>query len=309
MQKTKILITGANGQLGKCIIDSIKNYGDSFEYDAVDLPEMNISDSIHVKKYVEDGDYDYVINCAAYTNVGGCTNNEDAAVLANGYGPKLLAEACEKSKTRLIHISTDYVFDGSPDLKTEDSSTGPLNTYGRTKLLGETEIQNVAKRGDLEYMIIRTSWLYSEYGKNFVLTTLQNMKDNKEMNVVDDQFGTPTYAGDLAKFIVTDVIVSDSSNTVPFTSGIYHFSNLGYTTWYDFACEVLAAYKREAVKRSMFFGGVIKPCKTSDYPTNVERPKFGLLSKDKVINIYNAFIPQWATSVDKVVEKVFRFYV
>lgn len=304
MQKTKILITGANGQLGKCVIDSIKNYGDSFEYDAVDLPEMNISDSAHVKKYVEDGDYDYVINCAAYTNVGGCTDNEDAAILANGYGPKLLAEACEKSKTRLIHISTDYVFDGSPELKTEDSPTGPLNTYGRTKLLGETEIQNVAKRGDLEYMIIRTSWLYSEYGKNFVLTTLQNMKDNKEMSVVDDQFGTPTYAGDLAKFIISDVIVADT-----FIPGVYNFSNLGYTTWYDFACEVLAAYKREAVKRSMFFGGVIKPCKTSDYPTNVERPKFGLLSKDKVINTFNTFIPQWATSVDRVVEKVFRFYV
>ena len=305
----KILITGANGQLGKCIIDSIKKYGDSFKYDAVDLPEMNISDTAHVKKYVEDGDYDYVINCAAYTNVGGCTDNEDAAILANGYGPKILAEACEKSKTRLIHISTDYVFDGSPDLKTEDSPTGPLNTYGRTKLLGETEIQNIAKRGDLEYMIIRTSWLYSEYGKNFVLTVLQNMKDGKEMNVVDDQFGTPTYAGDLARFIITDVIIGDDSKSNPFHSGIYHFSNLGYTTWYDFACEVLAAYKREAHKRSMLFGGAVNPCKTSDYPTNVERPKFGLLSKEKVQNIYHSYIPHWATSVDRVVEKVFRFYV
>ena len=305
----KILITGANGQLGKCIIDSIKKYGDSFKYDAVDLPEMNISDTVHVKKYVEDGDYDYVINCAAYTNVGGCTDNEDAAILANGYGPKILAEACEKSKTRLIHISTDYVFDGSPDLKTEDSPTGPLNTYGRTKLLGETEIQNIAKGGDLEYMIIRTSWLYSEYGKNFVLTVLQNMKDGKEMNVVDDQFGTPTYAGDLARFIITDVIIGDDSKSNPFHSGIYHFSNLGYTTWYDFACEVLAAYKREAHKRSMLFGGAVNPCKTSDYPTNVERPKFGLLSKEKVQNIYHSYIPHWATSVDRVVEKVFRFYV
>lgn len=305
----KILITGANGQLGKCIIDTIKKYGDSFKYDAVDLPEMNISDTAHVKKYVEDGDYDYVINCAAYTNVGGCTDNEDAAILANGYGPKLLAEACEKSKTRLIHISTDYVFDGSPDLKSEDSPTGPLNTYGRTKLLGETEIQSIAKRGDLEYMIIRTSWLYSEYGKNFVLTTLQNMKDGKEMNVVDDQFGTPTYAGDLAKFIITDVIIGDDSKSNPFHSGIYHFSNLGYTTWYDFACEVLAAYKREAHKHSMLFGGAVNPCKTSDYPTNVERPKFGLLSKEKIQNIYHSYIPQWAVSVDRVVEKVFRFYV
>lgn len=305
----KILITGANGQLGKCIIDSIKKYGDSFKYDAVDLPEMNISDTAHVKKYVEDGDYDYVINCAAYTNVGGCTDNEDAAILANGYGPKILAEACEKSKTRLIHISTDYVFDGSPDLKTEDSPTGPLNTYGRTKLLGETEIQNIAKRGDLEYMIIRTSWLYSEYGKNFVLTVLQNMKDGKEMNVVDDQFGTPTYAGDLARFIIADVIIGDDSKSNPFHSGIYHFSNLGYTTWYDFACEVLAAYKREAYKRSILFGGAVNPCKTSDYPTNVERPKFGLLSKEKVQNIYHSYIPHWAVSVDRVVEKVFRFYV
>ena len=306
MQKIKVLVTGAKGQLGKCLLDKL-NY-DGFEVTAVDLPEMNISDATDVEKYIGDGDYDYVINCAAYTNVGNAGDNEDSAILANGYGPKLLAEACEKTKTRLIHISTDYVYDGTPGIKTEDAPTGPLNTYGRTKLLGDTEIQNVAKRGELEYMILRTSWLYSEYGNNFVLTTLKNIKEGKEMKVVDDQFGCPTYAGDLASFIVYDVIWREFNN-LPFVSGVYHFSNLGYTTWYDFASEVGNAYKRIAASQGILTNVNIKNCKTSDYPSKVERPVYGLLSKDKVMTTYNADIPQWARSVNYVVEKVFENYV
>lgn len=306
MQKINVLVTGCNGQLGKCILDRLNL--EDFNVTAVDLPEMNISNKFDVEKYLGEGEYDYVINCAAYTNVGNSGANEDTAILANGFGPKLLAEACEQTKTRLIHISTDYVYDGTPTIKTEDSPTGPLNTYGRTKLLGDTEIQNVAMRGDLEYIILRTSWLYSEYGNNFLLTTLKNLKEGKEMKVVDDQFGTPTYAGDLANFIVYDVLCREFRNE-PFISGVYHFSNLGYTTWYDFASEVKNAYRRAAAKKLIMTNGDVKPCKTSDYPSTVVRPAFGLLLKDKVISTYNTEIPQWALSVDFVVEKVFNQYV
>lgn len=308
MPKIKILITGAKGQLGKCLLDRI--HPDDADVTAVDLPEMNISDARDVEKYLGEGEYDYVINCAAYTNVGNAGDNEDSAILANGYGPKLLAEACEKTKTRLIHISTDYVYDGTPGIKTEEAPTGPLNTYGRTKLLGDTEIQNIAKRGDLEYMILRTSWLYSEYGNNFLLTTLKNLKEGKTMNVVDDQFGCPTYAGDLADFIVFDVIYGNENSTKPFKSGVYHFSNLGYTTWYDFACAIMYRYRSlAAYELNEITNGDVKPCKTSDYPSKVERPMYGLLSKDKVKKEYDADIPQWEHSVRVVVKKVYEQYV
>ena len=294
----KILITGANGQLGKCLTNYLKWHKLDIEYDALDLPDFNISDSAHVKKYVEEGDYDYVINCAAYTNVNQALSDENTAILANGYGPKLLAEACEKSKTRLIHVSTDYVFDGSPETKTEESTPNPVNTYGRTKLLGDTEIETVAKRGDLEYMIFRTSWLYSEYGNNFVKTIINKLKAREEIKVVDDQYGSPTYAGDLAKTILNVILGKD------FVSGIYNFSNMGIISWYDFAYGIYQFYREIMKEQGIVTEAYIAPCKTSEFPSPVERPKFGILSKDKVINTLGIRVNHWTVPLKTVVEKL-----
>ena len=294
----KLLITGANGQLGKCLTSYLKWHKLNIEYTALDLPDFNISDSAHVKKYVEEGNYDYVINCAAYTNVNQALTDENTAILANGYGPKLLAEACKKTKARLIHISTDYVFDGSPETKTEDSVPAPVNTYGRTKLLGDTEIMNAAKDGELEYMIFRTSWLYSEYGNNFVKTIINKLKNNEEIKVVDDQYGSPTYAGDLAKAIV-DIILENK-----FATGIYNFSNMGIITWYDFAYGIYQFYREIMKEQGIVTTAFISPCKTSEFPSPVERPKFGILSKDKVINTLGISIKHWTVPLKNVVEKL-----
>ena len=305
---TKILITGASGQLGKCLIDVIKSfkasciYDDFLEYDAVSHSEFNIADSTQVEKYVGQGEYDYVINCAAYTNVNNALKDEPDAILANGYGPKLLAEACEKTRTKLIHISTDYVFDGTPDEKTEESVPNPINTYGRTKLLGDKEILAVAEHSDLEYMIIRTSWVYSEYGKNFVKTIIDKLKNSEDIKVVDDQYGSPTYAGDLAEFIVG--IILRERHGKEFISGIYNYSNLGIISWYDFAYMIYQFYREYYEKQHIIAGAKILPCKTADFPSPVERPKFGILSKEKVINTLETTVRHWSVPLKSVVEKL-----
>ncbi len=298
----KILITGASGQLGRCLVDRLDAIQGIIEYDAVDHSSFNISDINQVEKFVGSGEYDYVVNCAAYTNVNKALADEKDAILANGYGPKLLAEACERTRTKLIHISTDYVFDGSPEEKTETATPHPLNTYGRTKLLGENEILAVAEHSDLEYMIIRTSWVYSEYGNNFVKTILNKMMNSEEIKVVDDQYGSPTYAGDLADFIIS--VIMREVEAKEFVSGIFNYSNLGIISWYDFAYGIYQFYREYLTHKGILATPWIEPCKTSDFPSPVERPKFGILPKEKVINTLETTVNHWTVPLKFVVEKL-----
>ena len=309
MNKINVLITGAGGQLAKCLVDVLNKHTDKIEYTALSRKELSITDKEKINFYLSEKEYDYLINCAAFTDVAGAENNEEGPLLGNGYGPKILSECCLKNNVKLIHISTDYVFGGSVLPVNEDCDTlNPLNRYGKTKLLGEREILDTAGRkefngNELQYMIIRTSWLYSEYGNNFVKTILRKAKQHSNMNVVFDQVGSPTYAGDLASFIVERVILSE----IKFISGIYHFSNYGSISWYDFANAICEIYNDVIVHHggeSCKVNYIINPISTDSLGAGVNRPRVVMLSKEKIVNTYNANIPYWRDSLKNVIEKL-----
>lgn len=303
MKTKNILILGAGGQLAKCFIDKLENT--SFvTYTALSRNDLSITDSININKCLANNKFDFLINCAAYTDVAGAEHNEESALLANGYGPKVLAECCAKHNVKLIHFSTDYVYDGSSELKTEESLTNPLNLYGKTKLLGENEIINIAKNTNLEYMIIRTSWLYSEYGKNFVKTIISKALNGDDLFVVEDQVGSPTYAGDLAEFVIHDVVLNSDDK---FISGIYNYSDRGVISWYDFASAAIELYVRNYYTALGHYPNVkftLSPIITNVKEQKVNRPMVGILSKEKVIRDYNANIPYWRYSLENVVRKL-----
>ncbi len=305
MNKINVLITGAGGQLAKCIVDVLNRNSEVIEYSAFSHEDLSITDKVKINQLLSSKKYDYLINCAAYTNVAEAEHNEDAPLLANGYGPKVLAECCAEHNVRLIHFSTDYVFGGSIIPEDEDSCTpNPLNRYGRSKALGESEIIEISENVDsFEYMIFRISWLYSEYGNNFVKTILRKAKDHSEMKVVFDQVGSPTYAGDVAKFIIEYVILSGA----PFYSGIYHYTNHGTISWYDFAHAICEIYNETMIwhgGESCKVNYEIQPITTNSLNLEVKRPRVVMLSKEKVMNAYNINIPYWRDSLKNVIEKL-----
>lgn len=276
-----ILVTGANGQLGHCIKDLESKYPDlNFRYtDYHDLDITNFeATNAFLKKY---GAIQYCINCAAYTDVDNAEEDQEKAFIINAIGPKHLALACKENNTTLIHISTDFVFDGNKtEPYTETDEPNPISVYGKTKLQGEVEIQNIVK----EHFIIRTSWLYSEHGKNFMKTMLRLSETRDEISVVSDQIGTPTYAGDLAVVILK--IVQTRSKAY----GLYHYSNEGVASWYDFAKAIFEESHKE-IK--------VTPIKTEAYPTLARRPKYSVLSKEKVKNNFSVKNFCWKTSLKK----------
>lgn len=279
MRKIKILITGSDGQLGRCIIENIKfnRNRDNISYTAVNHSELDITDLNRVKKELSATKYDYLINCAAYTNVTDaeiCA--EESALLINGYGPKVLAECCAETGTKLIHISTDYVYDNSTCVKYETTEPKPLNKYGRSKLLGEQEILSVAETSKLDYMIIRTAGLYSEYGTNFVKTIFNKLISGKDCSVVYDQITSPTNAHHLAEFIVTEVICKNN-----FGYGIFNYTDMNCISWYD-----LAAMIYEFLASMTDIIGKLYPVETDVDNTSVKRPMINILSKQKVIEKY-----------------------
>lgn len=303
-----VLITGAGGQLAKCLVDVLNKHNKTVKYTAYNHNELSITDKVKITNILKEVHYDYLINCAAYTDVAGAENNEDSSLLTNGYGPKILAECCSENNVKLIHFSTDYVFGGSVIPYEESDAPNPLNRYGKSKLLGETEILDIAQKtectdNELKYMIIRISWLYSEYGKNFVKTILRKAAAREEMKVVYDQIGSPTYAGDVAKFIVDYVLLSG----VDFTSGIYHYTNHGSVSWYDFAhaiCEIYNDVMTWHGGESCEVKYTIYPISTNSLGAGVKRPRVTMLSKDSVLDMYNINIPYWRDSLKNVIEKL-----
>ena len=232
--------------------------------------------------YFSNHKFDYCINCAAYTAVDLAEEQSDLAYAVNAEGPKKLAEVCQKHQVTLIHISTDFVFDGkkrTPYLETDVPN--PLGVYGTSKLQGERNIQEVME----DYFIIRTSWLYSEYGNNFMKTMLKLSETREEISVVSDQFGSPTYAGDLAEVLIKIVLSSSISY------GIYHYSNGGIVSWYDFAVEIFKQFGKPIE---------VKPIKTKDYPTAAKRPEFSVLDTTKIENNFDCTIKDWQRSLDKI---------
>lgn len=283
-----ILVTGSNGQLGKSIRKEAENSKDHYIY--TDVQELDITDPEAVQRFVNENDIDIIVNCAAYTNVDAAEDHEDLALKINGDAPGILAKAIKGKGGSLIHISTDYVFGGSGKNipLTENQAPSPTGAYGRTKLKGEDEI---GKSG-ASYIILRTAWLYSDYGKNFVEKILSLFENRDSIKVVFDQCGTPTYASDLAKAIV-DII---SERRIKGNEGIYHFSNEGVCSWYDFAN---AVSKLKNLKNKE-----ILPCHSSEFPSKVERPPYSVLDKTKYKETFGKKVPHWYDSLESCLKKI-----
>ncbi len=283
-----ILVTGSYGQLGSEIKELSSDYQE-LKFLFTDVDTLDITNFKRLENFFDENQVDFVINCAGYTNVDKAETDKDAAYLINVSAVKYLAELTNKKSTRLIHISTDYVFDGTGNNPyKEDDATNPTSVYGETKLQGELEILAKAK----DSIIIRTSWLYSSYGNNFVRTMLRLGKERNELNVVSDQTGSPTYAKDLAK-VILDIINNSSDNPDPDNvgTGIYHYSNEGVCSWYDFAAEIF--------KIANITCRVI-PIETKDYPTPAKRPYYSVLNKSKIKSTFGITIPHWKDSLNRV---------
>ncbi len=280
MQSKIILITGANGQLG----NEMRRLGEVSPntYIYTDVAELDITNGDAVAAFVKDNAVDVIVNCAAYTNVDKAESDEAAAELINATAVENLAKAMKAVNGTLFHVSTDYVFGNEGNTpRTEDMPLNPLGVYGRTKLHGEQAIAAVGCKA----IIIRTAWLYSEFGNNFLKTMLRLTAEREQLNVVFDQVGTPTYAGDLALAIFSII----EGGVYDGNEGIYHFSNEGVCSWYDFATEIAIAAGNTACK--------VLPCHSSEFPSPVTRPSFSVLDKSKIKSTFGIEIPHWRDSM------------
>lgn len=274
-----VLVTGASGQLGQSLQFIASQYPE-MQFVFATSQDLDITNPESVTSFFESNTIDYCINTAAYTAVDKAESESEKAHWVNVVGPKNLAIACQKNKATLLHISTDFVFEGSattPYMETE--TTNPIGIYGQTKLEGETE---VASHCDKHY-IIRTSWVYSQFGNNFMKTMLRLSQDRKELNVVADQIGTPTNAVDLANAILK-IISFDSQQPSLEKYGIYNFSNEGICSWYDFAVEIFKQYNID-IK--------VNPIPTEAYPTPAKRPSYSVLDKSKIKSTFGITIQNW----------------
>lgn len=281
-----ILVTGASGQLGNELKVSSKNYF-GYEYIFTDNDKLNITSEQEVKEFIHKNKPDWIVNCAAYNFVEKAETESDTAMQINATGVRNLVESIKGTDCRLIHISTDYVFDGKSNIPyNEYSVPNPLSAYAKSKLEGE-------RYALLHYltMIIRTSWLYSSFGNNFVKTILKHGSEKDSLRVVFDQTGTPTYASDLANtimFIISRVI----RNQIAFNAGIYHYSNEGVCSWYDFAEEIV---KEAGLKCKVI------PVLSKEYPSTVQRPFYSVLDKSKIKENYGVEIPHWRASLKRCI--------
>ena len=289
----RILVIGKNGQLGKSInkivnaSDDKNNYQQGNEFIFVGREELDLSSESSINHYFDRSDkFDIIINCAAYTQVDKAEQETELANQINHLAVKQLAGIAKEQKAKLIHISTDYVFDGESDKPyTETDKTNPINIYGKTKLVGEQALQAVMP---MNALIIRTSWLYSKYGNNFVSTMLRLGKERDELNVVSDQIGSPTYATDLAG-VILEIIKNKEFREENQTTQFYHYSNEGEISWYEFTKEIFKIAKIDCK---------VIPITTQQYPTPAQRPKNTLMSKDKIAEIFSVGISDWKESLN-----------
>lgn len=290
-----ILITGANGQLGSSLALLCNSKDAKFFF--TDVNELDITSKSAVNKFIAEKKIDLVINCAAYTNVAKAQTERALATKLNVAAVENLAKVCKSHGAFLIHVSTDYIFDGKRKTPiSERVKPAPLNVYGETKFKGE---QKIIESG-CKYLIIRTSWLYSEFGNNFVKTMLNLLSTREEIKVVNDQIGTPTYAGDLAKAVYKIALqVIDSDTNIK--SGIFNYSNMGECSWYEFAVKIQALSKVKV--NSTGRKCRITPCTSDQFPTPVVRPAYSVLSKAKIQRSFSLAIPTWQSSLSKCLKK------
>ncbi len=280
-----ILVTGANGQLGKSIKKLVKQQKTSDSFVFVTRDQLDLSSFRSIQNYFETHKFDLIINCAAYTAVDKAEHDREKANMINHLAVKQVAEIAKSKNIKLIHISTDFVFDGlKHQTYSESDTTSPINIYGKTKLEGENAILSIMK---FNAIIIRTSWLYSEYGNNFVATILKLAQKNSNLNIVSDQIGAPTYTGDLGR-VILNIIKNDKFNELERVSEIYHYSNAGWCSWYDFAKEIVNISGAKCI---------INPINTEDYPTAAKRPKQTIMSKEKISKEFDLKIIFWKDSL------------
>ena len=280
-----ILITGCNGQLGN-EMQLLEASHPQHTYFNTDVAELDITNQEAIETFIDDNQIDGIVNCAAYTAVDKAEDNEELCTKLNAEAPAYLAAAIGKRGGWMIQISTDYVFDGTQHTPyTEEADTCPNSVYGKTKLVGELNVQKFCEQS----MIIRTAWLYSTFGNNFVKTMIRLGKEKPELGVIFDQIGTPTYARDLA----VSIFAAIEQGIVP---GIYHFSNEGVISWYDFT---------KAIHR---IAGIttchVRPLHTSEYPTPAKRPHYSVLDKTKIKQTYNIEVPYWEESLAECIAKL-----
>ncbi|MBO7315985.1 MAG: dTDP-4-dehydrorhamnose reductase [Paludibacteraceae bacterium] len=282
-----ILVTGADGQLGNEMRILGKNSPHNYIF--TDVNELDITYREAIRKLVAEQKIDVIVNCAAYTNVDKAEDDQETAYFLNARAVENLAFVAKEFDVTLFHISTDYVFSGKNSVPyTEDDDACPIGVYGKTKLQGEEAIL----LSGCKYIIIRTSWLYSEFGRNFVKTMLPLTVTKPELKVVFDQVGSPTYAFDLAK-VICQIIDSRGYEE---NNGIYHFSNEGVCSWYDFAKSIANFSKHLSCE--------IFPCHSSEFPSKVTRPSFSVLDKTKIKNTFGLTIPHWQDSLKECLEKM-----
>ena len=288
----RILVTGRNSQLSKSILKIVTQSKQHNEFIYIDKSELDLGDNTNINNYFSNNNFDVIINCAAYTLVDEAENNPELQNQINHVAVKKIADIAKQQNLKLIHISTDYVFDGNSNAPYKETDTpAPINNYGNSKLSGECAIQSLMPNNAI---IIRTSWLFSEYGNNFVDTILKLGTNRDNLKVVNDQIGSPTYASDLARAIVT-IIYSGEFLKNTFTTNIYHYSNQGQCSRFEFAKAIFSA---SSIRCD------ITPITTEKYPTLAKRPMYTVLNKDKIINTFNLDIPNWKESLNNCIELI-----
>lgn len=287
---TKILITGANGQLGSEIRKSSLLFPD-FSFVFTDLNELDITSPSAVEAMLAEEKPQWLINCAAYTAVDKAETEEETAWLINAVAPAILAEKSKAVGCRFVQVSTDYVFDGKNHRPyIEDDEVCPTSIYGKTKLEGEL----ISLTNNPETLVIRTSWLYSSFGNNFVKSMIKFGKERDQLNVIFDQVGTPTYAGDLAVAIL-EIIRKTESGEREFVPGTYHYSNEGVCSWYDFTIAIHQIYGIDCI---------VNAIESKDYPSVVARPPYSVLNKSKIKSIFGIRVPYWRQSLEKCIIEI-----
>ena len=286
----RVLITGSNGQLGSEIKELATNYS-KLDFIFKDLPELDIINFEVLQAFIMDNNINAVINCAAYTAVDKAEEDAEVAEKVNSKGVINIVNALQTVNGKLIHISTDYVFNGNNFLPYKESDpVSPIGVYGETKRAGELAVLNSA----IDAIVIRTSWLYSSYGNNFVKTMLRLGREKETLDVISDQSGTPTYAKDLAKTCL-EILCGDNSGYISKNGKLYHYSNDGVASWYDFAKEIM---KLGEVHCKVY------PIETKDYPTLVKRPQYSVLDKSKIKTDFKLEIPYWKDSLKDCMIKI-----
>ncbi len=291
MRKT-ILITGANGQLGKSLQEIAPSYHSEYQFVYTDIDTLDITSANDIAQYFDQTKPDFVVNAAAYTAVDKAESDIDKAYLLNETAVRNLAEASAQRNIFFVHISTDYVFDGKENRPySTDCAPNPVSIYGKSKWAGELAVHQSGTRA----AIVRTAWLYSPYGHNFVKTMLRLADTRDKISVVNDQYGCPTLARDLAQFILTII----SQNSLIKNVETYHFANRGQITWYDFTCEILRLAGKHCA---------VAPITTAEYPTPATRPNFSVFDLSKATDTFHFNIPEWKESLQKVLPQIIFNY-